>query len=218
LKFTKIALEAISSVYFYKWVLLRTLAFPFIVGIFLELIQSEDIGSLIRWFCVILTIIVQTFIAITTHRIILLGQDSIPKWGLYKWSFRETFFTFHLIGLFVLMLVAKFLILIPYVGWITAIILIYWIFPRLSLAFPGIAVDQAISFKLAWRLTKNHQLLMFLVVIVFPLILLLPVIPLTFVPHTSVIITFLISLATVFMVAALSLTYKMIYQEYYDSE
>ena len=53
-------------------------------------------------------------------------------------------------------------------------------------------------------LTKNRQILMFLVVIVFPAILLISAFILGFLPYTFLLTSFLTTLATVFTVAALS--------------
>jgi hypothetical protein len=102
-------------------------------------------------------------------------------------------------------------------GIVISVILSMWLFGRLSLVFPGIAIDQGVSYKISWNLTKNYQLLMFFVVIVFPAMLLIPSVLIRIIPYTLLLSSILSTLATVFTIAALSVSYKMIYKEVYES-
>jgi hypothetical protein len=102
-------------------------------------------------------------------------------------------------------------------GIAVAIFLISWMMSRWSLVFPGIAIDKEISFELSWELTKDHQLLMFLVVIVFPVLLNIPTFFLEKLPKTIVLTIFLSTLSIVFTVAALSVSYQLIDKENYTN-
>lgn len=174
-------------------------------------------GLLVPTLMGVLTVIVHTVFAITTHRIILLGPDAIPKWGLNTWSKRETFFALHFVGLSLVSVPILFLAFIPVVGWILALGLFSWLIGRASLVFPGIAVDQGITFKLSWELTNNRQLLMVLVVVAFPVFLMSPVYLLRFFPYTLPITSVISTGVTVVTITALSLTYKRICQDVYGS-
>ncbi len=131
-----------------------------------------------------LSIGVQAIFAITTHRIVLLGPGSVSKWGITSWSERETYFVIDVLALSVLMIPMMSLASIPVIGLYVAPALTCWIFGRLSLVFPSIALDKGVSFKQSWELTKNHQLLMFLVVVIFPLMLAIPAVILDSMPYT----------------------------------
>lgn len=102
---------------------------------------------------------------------------------------------------------------LPVIGWIVSIGLMFWIMGRLSLVFPAIAIDEVISFKVSWDLTRNYPLLMFLVVLIFPAMFIAPVVVLRLVPYGHVFTSLITAFATVFIVAALSVSYKLIRQE-----
>jgi hypothetical protein len=100
--------------------------------------------------------------------------------------------------------------IIPVVGAVAALVLICWVTGRLSLVFPGIAVDKGVSFKLSWEMTEGYQILMFLVVILFPIMLAIPAIILDFIPYTFLLSSFISTFVVVFQVAALSMAYQLI--------
>src|SRR5690606_11061977 len=66
---------------------------------------------------------------------------------------------------------------------VVALIAALWVASRLSLALPGIAVDKEMNFGAAWELSRNHQGLMFLIVVVFPFLLSIPIVLLNRVPE-----------------------------------
>lgn len=213
--FKEVALGAIGYVIELKRPLATALLVPFVIYMVLQAIMRSSEGLTAFVILSLLTIPVQTIFAVTTHRIILLGPHHVPKWGVLKWTGRETFFALHIIGLG--LITAPFCLLgfIPEVGWFIALIIIFWISGRLSLVFPAIAVDKGVTFRLSWKLTKNYQLLMFLVVLVFPLLFLVPVTVLDQVPYTFLVAAFTEAFATIFIVAALSVVYKVISKEVY---
>ena len=204
-------------VYESRAVLSKALLVPFALYMLLDAISALKLAVPVTYAVFILNVAVQTVFAITTHRVLLLGPGSVPKWGLYKLSKRELYFVAHLLGLGLILLPLGLLTFIPFVGGILAIVLYCWLVGRLSLVFPAIAIDQGVSFKYSWELTKNYQLLMFLVVIIYPILLAIPALFIGLVSNMSYIVSFLSTLATVFVVAALSVSYKLIYAEAYES-
>src|SRR5690606_34925168 len=107
-----------------------------------------DIHPVVYWFLVILGVGVQSIFAITTHRVLLLGPNSVPTWGITSWTKRETFFVLHVLGLYLIVKAMTFLAYISSVGGIIALVLMFWIIGRFCLVFPGIAVDKGVSFRL----------------------------------------------------------------------
>lgn len=212
-EFKKVIAGVFYYVFKYRKTLAKALAWPFSVFILLDCIEYLEFGILATTFIGIAKIAIQTVFAITTHRVVLLGPESVPKWGLTSWSKRETFFAFHIVGLYLIIIFLSFLGAIPVLGAILALVVLCWLIGRLSLVFPGIAVDKGVSFNLSWELTKNYQLLMFLVVIVFPLLLTIPIVLVTLVPHAFLLSSLLSTFVLVFEVAALSMAYLLITSE-----
>ena len=216
--FKDIAFGAIGYVAFYRNELSKALLFPFCLYTALDATELLELQPLTTMLVGFAGILVQTMLAITTHRIILLGPSSVSKWGLLSWSRREFSFALHLLVLGCLMILPVALaFFVPKMSWLISIPIICWLFGRLALTFPAIAIDKAVSFKYSWSLTKQHQLLMVLTVIVFPLILYLPAYFIGFIPYTFLISSLLSTLATVFMVSALSVAYRAISGEAYES-
>jgi len=220
--FKKVIFAAIGYIIEYNKPLAKALLFPFSLYMLLDLSELLDHNFFTALVFSILTLMVQTLFAITTHRMILLGPKSIPEWGLFKWSKRETFFALHIVGLSLITIPIMPLGSIPFLGGPIFIGLVCWLFSRLSLVFPAIAINQGGSFKSSWELTKKHQMLMFLVVIVFPITLLIPAYLFSLFPYTflltSLLTNLLMTFTTILVVAALSASYKVVCHEVYESK
>ncbi len=235
--FGKILSQAFENVIENRILLMRALLKLFVLLAILYVIQISVRNEVLSFICVVLTMGVNTLFAVTVHRILLLGPDSVPTWGLMQWTRRETFFLLHFLGL---MLVALPLTLIhanpiaePQVVSISMIgyIALCWLWGRLSLVFPAIAMDQDVSFKYSWVHTRNYQGVMFGVVIIFPVLLSIFTTILNFIPlmlknpetyieyfsQIKIISNIVITLATVFVIAALSVAYKEICKEIYGA-
>ena len=184
---------------------------------FLEASSYLELPDILSWFLTAISWMVYSVIAITTHRVILLGPNSVPEWGITSWSKREIYFFLHFMGLCLITIAAVLLNFIPFLGAIAIFVVICWLLPRFSLVFPGVAVDKGVSFKLSWRLTRSYQLLMFLVVVIFPILLILPLLVFELIPYGYFLSNIFIALVIVFQVSALSLTYKKITSEVYGS-
>lgn len=218
MEFKKVVFGAFYMVNNYKERLCTALAIPFSIYVLIEACALLDLEPAITWLLSTIAIVAQAIFAITTHRIVLLGPDSVPKWGITSWSKRETYFILHIIGLGLMMIPIGLVGIIPVVGAIAALVLICWLLGRFSLVFPGIAVDKGVSFKLSWELTENHQLAMFLVVVIFPIMLGIPTVLFGLVPYGSFISAVFAAFVIVFEIAALSLAYQKITEvEYGES-
>lgn len=216
MEFKKVVAGALVYVIQYRQVLLKALAIPFVVYLLLDAATLLDIPPVLEWLLAALGVGVQAIFAITTHRVVLLGPGSVSTWGITSWSERETFFVLHIIGLGLLMVPIALVGFIPIIGALVALVLICWVTGRLSLVFPGIAVDKGVSFKLSWEMTQNYQMLMFLVVILFPMLLAIPAIILGFIPYTFLLSSFISTFVIVFQIAALSMAYQLICEDVYN--
>lgn len=218
MEFKKIILGAFYIVYEYRVSLAKALAIPFSAYLIFEGFRYLEVPDFSSWFLAAVAWVAYAIIAITTHRIVLLGPSSVPEWGITSWSKRETYFILHALVVGLIAMAVSLLGFIPIVGAFAALLVICWLLPRFSLVFPGIAVDKGITFKLSWELTENYQIDMFLTVILFPILLGIPIIILGLIPYSSFLSSLCAAFVIVFEVAALSLTYKKIISELYDQK
>ncbi len=216
-KFRYVVLSAIRYVFEYKGTLIKALLIPFCLYVLLDLAEYLELTTTAKVIASILGWVAHTLFAVTTHRVVLLGPKSIPKWGTLSWSKRETLFALHILGLGIVVIPLAIFSLVPVIGVVLVICSVFWVIGRLSLVFPAIAIDQGVSYIYSWNITKNYQLLMVLVVIVFPILLLAPALLLSFIPYGFIGTSILSTFATVFTVAALSVTYKEVFQELNES-
>ncbi len=113
-------------------------------------------------------------VAVVVHRVMLLGK--VADQGLWvSWTLRETWFALHMIALMLIAVLLFVLAAVPLIGWLLALLAIGYVFGRLSLVFPGIAVDRGVSFGNSRRLTSGHGMSMFMLVAFIPCVLLMPV-------------------------------------------
>lgn len=201
----------VGYVIYYLGVFVKTLCVPFVLLILISSIaltpelsgEALGLARFLQW-------IPLTLIAITTHRIILDGPYTVPTWGINRFGLQELkFFAYQFVVAFAA-LPAIIFSTIPFVGILLTFVAIAYIIARLSLVFPAIAIGKPFGLKDSWRATQDHQLMMLVVVVVFPVFLgaidmLVGMIPGML--WASIVIS---TLTTVFVVASLSVAYKII--------
>lgn len=207
----KVILGAFGYVYVYRVAFAKSLVIPFILFlIVISLVPYVWLDSSSSFGLALLSMMIYVVFAITTHRIIIIGPTAVPKWGFYKLTKRELSFVLHIIGIGLIMVPITLFQLIPFFGSILTTVLLSYIFSRLSLVFPAIATDDPMSFKESWNATRNHQLLMLIIVIIFPLGLSIPETILMNIPHTRILVNILSVVTYIFGVAALSVAFQVI--------
>jgi hypothetical protein len=201
---------ALGYVYHYKVQFFKILIFPFIFFTIYYLIERVTDSTTYYWGMFFAAWIIYTQIAVVTHRMILLGPNSVPNWGIYVPTKRELHFftTSFILGL--MMIPITFLNIIPSGGSILFTIVSSYLISRFSLVFPSIAVDNAWSFSDSWSVTKDHQILMLTVILIFPIVISIPEILLSELPYTSILVTFISLITLIITIAALSVAFKVI--------
>lgn len=211
--FLNVALSAVYILYQQRTILLQKLAIPFVVLTTLELVQGRQTAM------ILLQVVTIAFVAIITHRIVLLGPNSVPKWGIC-FSLRETIFSiffvvvaliFVIVFLLASAIAAPLSAIHPVLTVATGAFVAIYITARISLVMPAIAVDHNTYFSYAWTLSKNHKTLMNLVIALPPILLGLPYYLLELIPLLKWAVYFWDFIATVITVAVLSTAYKSIY-------
>lgn len=221
--YKKIINLTFQSVFDNKNILIKALSLSLAILILIKVLSTEFQNINILYLLPIL-LIINLHIAVTTHRILLLGKEYTSEWGIPKLSKRE--FAFFLNSVLIGLLCIPIFILgfIPVAGIIIAIILLCIVISRLSLVFPATAIDKEIGISESWNFTKQYKLLMFFSVILFPFIFSI-IVGIVY----NLVIGFLIGVIsnklyilypvldifiTVFIVSALSATYKIISEEH----
>ena len=180
-----------------------------------EWISSLFISWILTTVLAIVSVAFYIYIAVIVHRHVLLGEGSTPKWGISKWSSRETTFLVTTILLYLMIFIPAmiFEVLVESLGkleisdYITLIPCYYFI-ARFSLVFPSIALGKDMTFKESWRLTKNKQLLIITVVGIVPSLLSIPITD--YIPEhplTAALVSLYSCLILVFGIALLSRAY-----------
>ena len=168
-----------------------------------------------------LTLVLVTFlyqltfsiIAVTTHRMVILGPESVHKWGINTIGWREIKFLLSQYVIFIFLIPLAILFYIPIAGPLAAIIIGAYMFGRMSLVFPSIAIGKKFDFKDSWDATKAHQLMMFLAVAVFPFLLGIINTMLIQIPGIIYLLQILSVITSIWVVAALSFAYQIVMEE-----
>lgn len=134
------------------------------------------------WFSVALSIAFFAIGAINTHRIVLLGNTSVPRFGFRRWSGRETRFFGWLVAIYFLSWFVSLLPMMLVGGLISvlpdsisdmpvAIMLLglaalspyFYFLARFSLLFPSAALDHRNDLAWAWKTTQGNGIRLILV-------------------------------------------------------
>ena len=176
----------------------------------------------------LLSLFQYTYVAVATHRIAILGIGSVPEWGFKKYTKREGMFFFYSVALMLLSIVVMsttsfvqnfFVIVIP-------IIFAFYVSIRFSLVFPAIAIDKALTLKESWEYTRHKSIFMIMVTYIWPLMLFIPVLVISFVAQAvggyiaafvDILFSAVVSVVfTIILITSLSLAYLRIV-DYEDS-
>ena len=181
-----------------------------------QLLEESALNALLA---LLGSVILQTWIAITTHRIVLLGEAGVPRWGLNQWTMRETSYVLYGIALGVVSAGAGLLLaFIPVIGPLLFAALIIIAFSCFSLIFPAIAVEDEVSFERAWQMAQGNILTLIVCVFLFPVMLSLPLLAFALVAAAAPLVSLPLIAAlqcviTVLTFTALSLAYAEIKRE-----
>lgn len=163
--------------------------------------------------------------AIPCHRIVLLGPSSIASGARWRWTRRETRFALSLTQLFatsalvmmVLLFVWAFLTsaiadlknpqAVSYLGPILAIAAGSYVFSRLSIIFPSIAIDEPLTIRSAWQMSRGNGWRLLIIVVIFFYV---QKAAQTLVHHESLLLASmaLVNVLAIFGIVALSLSYS----------
>jgi len=213
MEFKKIALGAFAFLIHYKDAFARKLLIPAGGCLLVDFLSRLGMNPIIALFVTLLSFWLYVLLAVITHRIVLLGPESVAEWGISRWSGRETAFLVHALGLGLVTLIpfaSMFLLgFIPFIVLFT-LPLSFWLLARLTLVLPGIAVDKEFTFQHSWEATRDFQLPMLGVVFLIPFVLGGVGLLIAQLPFTALLVSVYSIVATVYEVVVLSLAYQSI--------
>jgi hypothetical protein len=142
-----------------------------------------------KWMQAFIKMALYILFAITCHRLVLLGDQGVPSFGLNSWTLREwRYLGWGVVILAIWMLfsfVINSFIVSAFVKDVEAggqaeafqsikslsyfaYIPVLYIFARLSLLYPAVALDRQVTAQWAWRITDRNGWRLFVVVCLFP--------------------------------------------------
>ena len=168
-----------------------------------------------------------TLFTVTAHRLILSGESGVPKYGLFRWTNRETHFWLVTACLSAYLILITFPLLFVFrqvpknaLFWFFIFLPGQYVFVRLSLLLPGVAMGQYRPHKWAWQLTKGNTLALMILLYLIPFPLLRLTIPIL---DSDSHLTYLIGAALrhmiiLFEIAILCLSYNYLTTRIYQPE
>ncbi|MEM7002387.1 MAG: hypothetical protein AAF529_16475 [Pseudomonadota bacterium] len=212
LSIKRILLAAVATVAQNGSRLARALAVPGAIFVGLTLVPAPDpetsgaiaIGMLQG----LISIVLHTLLAINIHRIVLLGADAVPEWGVLNWSRRETQFSLYVVGsgLVVMLMTPLALATVP-VGPFLLMGAVFVFGSAVALMFPAIAAEHELDLMSAWQLTQGNLGALIVCIWLVPFALAVPVLLLTQVAWLLPVAAALQLVILTITVTALSLAY-----------
>lgn len=222
--------EAFKVVFDNQRRFIEALVIPFSMLVGLDLLDLLEVPEVLGWVLGILGLLIYANFAIVTHRLVILGNDSVPRFGLTRVSNRELLFVAYSIGVTVVPGVLFLPVLMMDEGAIETVYTLIaamayvYIVARISLVLPGTAIDKWLTIPMSWSLTSPYQRSMVVVVILFPIVLSmlvgLPIMLIGFLlPQAAlgVLNSIVGTVLLVFTIAILSLAYREIVDSKYGS-
>ena len=185
----RIVKEAVLIVWRKRFMLLQALIGTGVALASLDMARNHALEKP-HWVFVLLfsvsSAIIFTLFAVTCHRIILMGEATVPRYGIHSWTRRELrFLGWTIVGycyfigitmiigmptafvssiLFTYEFTHKIFQVFGYAVWLPGA----YVFARLAILLPATAIDERHDMKWAWDLTSNNGWRLAVVVILLP--------------------------------------------------
>lgn len=161
------ALDALAG--HWKTVLLACLL-PFVLSTLIELLPLPD-SAFILGMAVIVQIALYTCIAVVVHRVVLIGPDSVPPYGvMMSMSRRELRFAVMLFLLCGLLIALLLLMKLWVVFSVFVLVALFYCFPVFSIVFPAVAVDSDLTLRELIGVGRQHYWLLAKATLLIPLV------------------------------------------------
>lgn len=170
---------------------LNVLLIPLVVLTLLStyLYYREDELSLLHYLPIgIIQLLFFSIFAITCHRLVIIGDESVPRFGISKWTPRETRFVGWSIGLGLLLILIGSIsgaivfmvvevLFDDYMNeldnhFLTIAVMLpaAYLIAKFSLVYPATAIDERPDMQWSWDITRNNGWRVTIVVWLLPLV------------------------------------------------
>ena len=152
-------------------------------------IEQDTYSTIMMWMIQLARLIPYALFILTCHRIFLLGDASVPRFGIWRWHYREVQFLGWLLTLYFIYYLA--LSPIFFVAWSTPaptpeqnliegarimlgplmfviLLLAAYVLARLSMLVPAAALEHRPTIKKVWALTRGFGIQLFVLVVLLP--------------------------------------------------
>ena len=167
----------------------ETLKYPGLGILLASFCQNPSItsdGGIFNWLFFICETYFYTLFAVQCHRLVLLSESTQTLRQSLRWSNRETYFLLYTLGISFIGMLLCFLPAIFLLALFTQLFFVDrgfgvilflffclpggYIFSRLSLAFPSIAIDQVDCLHSAWKISEGNGWKIFILVAMTPMV------------------------------------------------
>jgi hypothetical protein len=195
LRVVKILFDAFALVWFRRTIFMRALWLPFLLMLVLAGawdFSETSLPSGFKWVYALAYYFLLVLFVVNCHRAVLLNSQRMNEWAIPKWSWRETRFLGWTACIWIIAVVCGMVVsviaftiigntmprflepgslkpstLMLISGYFVKIIYAY-IFARVCLMFPSIAVDRRLNFQQAVKLSRGNGWRLAIVVSVIP--------------------------------------------------
>ncbi|MCC5872034.1 MAG: STAS/SEC14 domain-containing protein [Gammaproteobacteria bacterium] len=165
--------------------LLHALALPWVVHVLIDawLLYAPDSAEAALPAIVLLRLAVYVLLAINIHRLMLLGPQTVPPFGVGPFALRELRYLGWscaqiLAAALVVMLCAPLVALSQPLGLMVALLASAWLISRMALLLPEIALGRPMDVAAIWQLGKGAGFGLAVIVVAVPLLAALLMFPL----------------------------------------
>lgn len=166
---------------------------------------------------VLLRLAVYTVLAVNLHRLVLLGPQAVPAYGLQRPGRREFRYLgwslFQgLVAAAVLVLASPLLAISQPLGLAIAMLAVAWCVGRCALALPSVALDQPVALANLWQWSRGAGFGLGFIVVGLPLVVALVLMPLSLSqsPLAQLLALLGSMLTVVFAVSALAVAWRVL--------
>lgn len=159
---------------------------------------------------ILLNIYIYTIFCIGIHRINLIGKKANHPLGNIRLKLREFNYIGYLLIIGLITGFAKIVVLFPIIGQYLALLLVIYLFSRLVLVLPAVAIERSFSLKQSLLVTKEYHLEAFILLGVIPTLTILPLYLLDHSLFSQIISSVYTTVIMIFNVSLISQTYEKI--------
>ncbi len=165
--------------------LLNALALPWVINILLDawIVLAAASAEAALPAILLLRLAVYVMLAINVHRLVLIGPEAVPRFGIGPFGLREFRYlgwssAQFLAAAFVLLLAVPLTAISQPFGLAVGLIAMSWVVGRIALVLPEVALERGVDLNATWQLGRGAGFALGLIVIGLPLLVTLMLLPL----------------------------------------